>query len=353
MNNRNVVVAMPFGERGLERRRAILNFRRLKYIIEEKCQVVPSPTTGMNVAYDVNVAKAVIKDIPSQALSQINEADILIALLSERNFTVTYELGYRRGRDRTPVILIVDSPDDIPVYESAVAYQEWRQDEVLEEIDRIARNDFPKLVDYQGEIPPSLKEVIDAKDEGLVNSLRVTLQEIENDHAVSALSPAQKLRSILSDGEITRYYPFSVVEIRFAKRGVFEESESPTEVVEFDEKFSRLYGYVDKASALKDGPLTLDRLLERLEKFSDTDDWQEFLQEQVTLTDTVIKDLGFAIATIPIKINSSHTDEFRGRAFLPCITSQVIDGDRDGPHNMYLLIAYIDVTNTHLATRSE
>ena len=62
---------MPFGRTAVEKRKAILNFRRLKYIIEEKCQVVPSPTTGMLVAYDVDVARTMANEIPERALSHI------------------------------------------------------------------------------------------------------------------------------------------------------------------------------------------------------------------------------------------------------------------------------------------
>ena len=144
-------MAMPFGTPGAEHRKAILNFRRLKYIIEDKCQVVPigSHTTGMRVTYDVEVARTVMGQIPENALAQISNADILIALLSERNPTVTYELGYRRAREsETPVILMVDSKDDLPVYESAVAYQDWKQDDVLDQIDLIAGSAFPELADF-------------------------------------------------------------------------------------------------------------------------------------------------------------------------------------------------------------
>src|SRR6478736_4128478 len=113
MSTRNVVVAMPLGRPGAERRKAILNFGRLKYIIEEKLQVIPvgSRTTEMRVAYDVVVARVVMDGaIPRNALSQISNADILIALLSELNPTVAYELGYRRASaSKMAVILMADS----------------------------------------------------------------------------------------------------------------------------------------------------------------------------------------------------------------------------------------------------
>ncbi len=345
MSTRNVVVAMPFGRTAVEKRKAILNFRRLKYIIEEKCQVVPSPTTGSRVAYDVDVARTITNEIPERALSHIYQADILIALLSERNFTVTYELGYRRGRERTPVMLMVDSQDDVPVYEAAEAYLVWKQDDVVEEIDRIAHKDYPSLVDFRGDIPPSLKEVIDAKDDELVNNLQLALQEIENEFVVYEPDPVQKLRGLLSES-IDRFYPFSVVEVSFSKYSEFEDPNVPAKVVAFDEDFSRLYGYPGKIAATRDEPLTLDRLLKRIERYSDGDDWNEFLQEQLKLTETVVKNYEFARAYVPLKINSTHPDDqFKGKSYLPCMVAEVIDGDKAGPHKMYLLVAYIAINN--------
>jgi nucleoside 2-deoxyribosyltransferase len=355
MSTRKVVVAMPFGGGEPERRKAILNFERLKYIIENKCQVVPPVpgTTGTRVDYDVAVARTAMDEIPRKALEQIRSADILIALLSERNQAVMWELGYRRARERT-VILMVDSKDDVrPVYEKAWAYQEWRQDEVLEEIDRIAGKDFPLLSDFRVDIPSSLKEVIDAKDDGLAQHLQLALQEIEQDFGVWYPDPVQKLQGILSEG-IDRFYPFSVVEVSFSKRGEFVDP--PAKVVDFDEDFSHLYGYVSKEAALRDTPLTLDRLLKRIEQFSDSVHWDQFMKEQNELTETVIRDRLFARALVPIKINNSHTHAgFRDKDFLPSMIAQVIEGNLDGPHQMYLLIVYIEIPNgtAHLSTRGE
>jgi nucleoside 2-deoxyribosyltransferase len=347
MSRRKVVVAMPFGRPGAERRKAILNFSRLKYIIENKCQVVPPvpSTTGMRVAYDVEVARTAMDQIPRRALERIRSADILIAVLSERNPTVAYELGYLRAHEETPVILMVDSQDDVPVYEKSVAYQDWKQDYVLRQIDSIAGNDFPPLDDFKVDIPGALKDVIDAKDNGLIQNLQLALQEIEQGFGVRLSDPAQKLRGILSES-IMRFYPFSVVEVSFSKRGEFEDPKAPSKVVDFDEDFSHLYGYVSKEAALIDTPLTLDRLLDRIKRYSDPDDWNKFSEEQNTLTESVIRNYGFARATFPLRINSSHPyEQFRRKSFLPAMAAQVIDadGNLDGPHRMYLLIADIEV----------
>src|SRR5262245_19778626 len=117
MATREVVVATPVGGEGeREHRKAILNFSRLKYIIENKCEVVPvalsgqGTTAGSRVDYVVKVAQTGFDNIPGKSLRMIRDADILIALLSERNQNVAYELGYRRARERT-VILMVDTHD--------------------------------------------------------------------------------------------------------------------------------------------------------------------------------------------------------------------------------------------------
>ncbi len=355
---RKVAVAMPFGTTRTERRKAILNFSRLKYIVENKCQVIPTGSST-RVAYDVAVVRTRVDEIPRRALEQIRYADILLALLSEHNQTVAYELGYRRaaGERNPPVILMVDSEDDVrPVYEKSVAYLDWKQEEVLEEIDHIASKDFPPLGDFQIDIPPSLKQVIDAKDDELIIGLQLDLQEIENDFVVPLPDPVQNLRGILLSDAVTRFNPCLLVEVRFSKRGELEDPEAPVKVVDFDAEFSLLYGYADKRAAALDTPLTLDRLLNRINRFSDTDDWNKFLHEQAMLTETVIKNYGFARATVPLRINSSHPQhQFKGKSFLPSMAARVIDGKFDGPHQMYLLIEYIELPNgtAHLSTRGE
>jgi nucleoside 2-deoxyribosyltransferase len=349
------VVVLPYGGSGPERRKAILNFGRLKYIVENLCQVVPPgpSTAGMRVDYDVVLARTAMDRIPEKALERIRSADVLIALLSEQNQAVMYELGYRRARERT-VILMVDSKDDVrPVYEKAVAYQDWRQDEVLKQIDSIAGSDFPPL-EFEVVIPDALKAAIDAKDGGLVRELELALQEVEQEFGVwFGPDPVQKLRGILSKG-IDRFYPFSVVEVSFSKEGEFEDP--PSNVVDFDEDFSHFYGYLSKEAAARDAPLTLPRLLARIKRYSHPDDWEKFLQEQETLTETVIKDHSFARASVPIRFNSSHPyDQFRCKSFLPCMTAQVVDDNTDGPHQMYLLVTYIEVPNetAQLSTQGE
>lgn len=336
---------MPFGGGDIERRRAILNFSRLRYIIENHCDVVPhGPCESKRRRYEVAVARTLVDDIPKNALAAIDKADILIALLSERNHTVAYELGFRRAREREKsAILVGDSRENFPIYESKVEYLNWTQANVFAEIDRIVDAKYPVLPDFRAEIPETLKQVIDAEDGRLIKELQLSLQEIENKIIEPSSDPVQKLLGTLSD-RVNRFYPCSVVEVKFSARSEFEDPAEPASVIAFDPAFSSLYGYGSKMAAERDTPFTLDRLLKRIERFSDPNDWEEFMQEQIELTATVIKDYGHVRVTVPIKINASHPDgRYKSRWFLPCMIGQVIEGSLSGAHRMYLLIAYIEV----------
>jgi len=107
---------MPFGGRDTtERRRAILNFKRVEYLVRNKCTVTSVDPTGKQnrVLYAVEVAKTAMDDIPERALTQIEAADIVIALVVEPNPNVIYEIAYRRALDGT-VVLVVDNTDISP-----------------------------------------------------------------------------------------------------------------------------------------------------------------------------------------------------------------------------------------------
>jgi hypothetical protein len=355
MSARSVVVVMPFGGKDrTERRRAILNFKRLEYLLRsDKCNVTSISPTGEHdrVVYAVEVAKTAMDDIPEKALQQIEAADILIAVVVERNPNVIYEVAYRRARDRT-VVLVVDSADNLPLYLTSLAYQTWKQAEVLERINQIANDSFRELSDFSVGIPDDLKRAIDIYDGELQKGLNDALQEIEAKFEPHLTEAVQHFRGIVSD-KISSFYPSSIVEIPFSARGVFANPQHPAIVRDFDDGFSRLYGYVDKRQADADRPLVLDKLVGRIKSFSDENHWAEFMQEQIHLTTVVIMGYGFARATVPLRINDTHPrGEYQGKSYLPCIVGEVLDGSLDGPHKMYLLVVYIELPETVSPVRS-
>ncbi len=354
MSARNVVVVMPFGGENLvERRRAILNFKRLEYLVHSRCKVTSADSASKPdyVAYGVQVARTAMDDISDLALRQIQNADILIALVTESNLNVIYEVAYRRAKDRT-VVLVVDSPDYLPLYLKGLGRQNWKQDEVLQRIDKMANDHLPDLPDFAVGIPNDLKTDIDRFDGELEKGLQDALQEIEAEFKPEPIQSVQYLRGIVSN-ETSSFYPCSIVEVAFSKGSEFANPENPAVVCDFDDAFSRLYGYASKTAADRDRPLNLTKLMGRIEKFLDKSRWDEFLQEQVELMNTVVKEYGYTRVKVPLQFNEKHPRvEYRGASFLPCLIAQVTDGSQEEPHKMYLLIVYIEIPNTLSPDRS-
>lgn len=343
MSARKVLVVMPFGgEDTVESRRSILNFKRLEYLIRNKCQVKPaapeSPTDS--VSYAVEVARTVQDNIPPWALDRIQTADIVIALVAGTNASVIYELAYRRTRGGE-LILVVDEEKNLPFYERLTGRCSWTQDQVLARIERIAADSIPDLSDFSAGIPDDLKTEIDRNDTKLAQDLQNALQAIESRFVPPHITAVQHLRGIVSD-DTASFYPSSIVEVSYLRHGEFDP-DSPAIVQEFDDAFSRLFGYVDKAAAKKDRPLTLGKLMTQIEKFSDPENWKIFMEEQQYLTNTVIKEYGFALPEIPLRFNEKHRSEFRGKSYLPCLIAQVIEGNKNESHKMFLLVVYIEL----------
>jgi hypothetical protein len=346
MITRNVVVVMPFGGKGrVERRKAILSFKRLEYLLH-KCRVNPvgtgcMPSAGF-VTYSVKPCGTATDEIPDRALRQICNADILVALIVEPNANVIYEVAFRQAKERK-LILVVDSNEFLPLYLKSWVYHNWRQETVLARIQRIAEDDVPDLPDFNVDIPSDLRDVIEKNDSNLERGIEQALRDIEAEFEPEPGEAVVHLRKIFSEA-CSSFYPVSIVEVAFKGHGDFADPASPAVVREFDEGFVRLYDYAGRRAAEADCPLTTGKLLKRIEKFSDAGDWEEFMKDQFEMTMKVVKDYGFARANVPLKINNQHPRaEHRGTSYLPCIISQVIDGNLEGPHKMYLLVAYIEL----------
>ena len=77
-------------------RQAILDVMRIKYLVENKIDVLPQGRpAGRRISYDVNVFRARTGYIPEDGLTHIDTADVLLALITEQNVNVIYELAIR------------------------------------------------------------------------------------------------------------------------------------------------------------------------------------------------------------------------------------------------------------------
>jgi hypothetical protein len=348
MQARSVAVVMPWGgDERKERRRAILNFKRVERLITSLCKV--KTKSGEEVAYAVKVARTTLNGISTHVLKEIRSADILVALFTEPNLNVSYEVSHRLAQGKAmegKLVLIASSQADLPLYLKDLPYCSWQNKALLDRIRKIAEDTSPELIDFTVGIPDALEESINRDDNELKNSLERTLSDIELRFEPEPTQAVQYLRGIVSP-EIANFYPSSIVKFEFSKRYEFKDPQNPGIICDFDNEFSHLYGYVDKAAAESDHPLTLTKLMGRIDKYLEKKLWGEFVDEQNNLTDVVVKEYGFARATIPLQINEKHPrHEHRKKSYLPCIIAQVRNGDPEETHSMYLFVVYIELPST-------
>jgi hypothetical protein len=268
----------------------------------------------------------------------------VIALVDEPNPNVIYEIARRRERGG-PIVLVGDWPD-IALYEQDFPRQNWKQDAVLQRIDLIAKDHGRKLPDFTVGIPQDLLEAIDTYDSELQKGIETALQEIEPSFLPHPQEAVEHMLGIVSE-KTESFYPVSVVEFKFTDRGLIN-SNDPPKVLDFDERFSSLYGYGGKTVAYADRPLTLPKLLGLLEDYVDPADWAQFCEDQKRLVN-IISNAGYAKAKVPLRIKRKVENEayqHAGKQYLPCVVAQVIDGKLDGPHSMYLLVEYIELPDS-------
>ena len=127
---RQVVVVTGFGgAEHVSERRAILHVTRLKYLVEHMTEVLPqgrSPDTILK--YKVDVLKAPIGYIPDDALTAIDSADVLIALITEQNINVIYEIAIRNLlHDETIILLGPNAGTVLPIYLQSMAHIEYER----------------------------------------------------------------------------------------------------------------------------------------------------------------------------------------------------------------------------------
>lgn len=358
MSIRKVAVMMPFGGTDdLFKRRCTLEFTRIRYIIENKVKVpVNDEPGGRFRQYEVKVFEAMVGEIPETAIKMINNADILIGLITEKNVNVIYELAARSLMKDVPILIVKGDPKELlPIYlqnQAYILYDDQRSKGVVDIIDEIARSSFIDL-DFYKEPEEALRREIDKYDH-LIGALERALIQME-----APRSPlfqellADVARNINPEGMYdiwNSYYPSSLVRITWRKRTKGQrgydpaDAEGPPVVCAYNNEFLRLYNI----AADQDGQFTAEILFSQLKDggFINDEDMQKFMTDQQRLTDQIVMKNGFAEAEVPLRINQYHPlTEHRGKAYLPCLTMKRIIGDSQKPHNMYLLIDYINVTS--------
>ena len=360
---KKVAVMMSFGsddpgEQTREhcRRRATLDFMRIRYLVEEKVSVKArggqDDVVHVVKAYNLNVG-----DVAPKVITAIAEADVVIGLLTERNVNVVFELAVRNLLKDEMLLLVKGDPDDlVPIYLQGwarIRYDQVDSRDVIEQIEALAAAAQPRI-DLYSPIPDGLVDAIDKSEDRLAVELERALQDIELANFQRRPDHILDLAKYLDPGRMlaawTTYYPYSVVRIRWKRRSSRsgyspEDMDGPAVVYSANDEFMGLYNRAGKLPA-PDGPgaLTAADLLLGLARDEIVENLEEFTRDNDRVAEKIVFGDGFAWSRVPLRLNQNHPiAQYRKTAHLPSMAGKRIIGDPERPHAAYYLVIYTPV----------
>ncbi len=375
-----VAVMMPFGgtiqnEKDehekqrvrIRQRRCMLEFLRLKHIIENRIKLkLPEKKGGAQVQYKVELFQAQVGRIEAGALKLIKEADVVIGMITENNVNVVYELAIRMALRDVPIVIFKkDSSVSLPVYLAPYAhinYHAGDNEDVAKQIQKIAESPAPSVITAAGDAPTDLIEVIDGSDGTLKTALEEALTKklLEDPPELADFIKDLIDRTVhdpknVLEGWDNNYYPFSIVMVRWkgktGKVGYCEDDLiGDPRVCVWNEGFLALFNLAEEAAtkySRSDEGLTMRFLTERLEELNyvDDKDLADFTNDQDFLARDIVFNEGYGKATVPIRFNSNHKDaRFTNSNYLPCLIGRRPFGDAQGEHVTFLIVSYVDIT---------
>ncbi len=362
---KKVAVMMSFGgdehgdhseeARETARRRATLEFMRIRYLIEKKV-AVKTRGTGEDVAHVVKAYNLNVGDVAPKVITAIAEADIVIGLLTEKNVNVVFELAVRNLLKDEMLLVVKGDPDElVPIYLQGwarIPYDQVDAKEVTDEIETLARAAHPRI-DLYSPIPPTLIEAIERQEDRLGVELERALQDIELANFQRRPDHILDLAKYLDPGRMlaawTTYYPYSVVRIRWRKRSGrsyrVEDMDGAAVVYSANDEFMSLYNRAGRLPCA-DGPeaLTAADLLMGLAHDDIVDNLDEFVSDNDRVAERIIFGDGFAWSRVPLRLNQNHPiAQYRKTAYLPNMAGKRIIGAPERPHAAYYLIIYTPV----------
>ena len=293
-----VIITSFMGDDPERMRRNILDCMRLKYIIENHTTITWR-LMNLPIQFHVSVAYTEQGDVNTNAFKKIINSDVLIAVVSDANVNVIYELAVRSLIKPEHLILIKNADEQIlPKYLQSMGYISFDskiEPSVQHEIDKIARNEFSDLAwsDLDGSQYPSafddLKSEIDrGKDETLQKELQNNLHKLYQKPSEWPNFMADLALQIDPAGLLdawSTYYPTSLVRVQWSGRlgrsYKVEEMAGAPVVIAGNPRFCQLYGIKDVGDP-NDGAtaLTASESLAKLKQFMAEDDYSAFEQDQ-------------------------------------------------------------------------
>lgn len=351
---KQVSVMMPFGgDDGARKRRFVLEFMRIRYLIENRTTVV-NKKINRKISYQCTAFRARVGDIPRDGLHVVAESDILIGLVSEKNVNVIYELAVRNLLKDEMLVILKGQPDLLPIYLRNMPFLQYdggRNSAVAEVMDEISERQA--VLDFEDEIHPELRKKIDKYDEQYLKNLDVSLDTIENKcpkRQSYILDLVQDLDPGLLLGTWDTYTPYNIVQLKWKKKSgeygyLPEDMDGEPIVYSGNNQFRSLFNMVSEIPDPNGPtPLTQRKLLGRITRFLVDGNLEAFSRDQQRLGETIAFGDGFDQAEVPLETTADHPrDGYKNKVFLPCMVGKRTVGDNtEAPHMTYLLIAFIE-----------
>ena len=362
----SVTVITPFG--GISddaTRRHVFNYHRVKYLVENAIKVVREDAAGDlgQIRYKVGICLARSGNISLRALTKLARSNVVVALLSEHNVNVIYELGIRNLHRPETIILVnrqlaEQGREPIPVYLKESAYNLFGDacDTICQAVDAHQPN-----LDWQTTaLAPEVTQAIDTADRDLRDTLEQAFQELVDNPPRWLESMNEMARNRHPEGFLqgwSTYLPTSIVRINWKRRSDDlsyrpEDMDGAPVVADANYLFRRIF-HIENLNLGPDytSDITFERLMNRIQPFIAPQDYADFLAEQGQLMNWIVLGNGHATAYVPLRFKDDTQDEdavlhpnqdIRGKVYLPCLTAKSTVGDPEHPHSTYLLISFVE-----------
>jgi hypothetical protein len=359
----SITVLTSFGSNDPEREHAFqLDYHRIKHVIENKITVM-SPGRSDPIGYNVEICNIRAGGISERALEKITKANIVVAILGERNINVIFEIAIRLFYNPVAILFYRDSEDaeslrgqffqHKPIYLDNFAIHALPPAD--DNLRKVATEVASQFNWFTPGIPEKLATAIDVTDQYFITLLGQCLQEIENEainvpRDMSELTERRRPEGFIKGWDVM--LPTSVIQIKWKKRAErfkylptdMVDTEQPI-VRDANDEFKNIFCINQNTQFPSQGPnkVTYQMLMDSIEPFVSDENLDAFNEDQARLSQNLIFGSTMTSAEVPLRMEENHPNvNIRGKVYMPCLVAKHTVGDTDKAHTTYFIISFVE-----------
>ena len=359
----SITVLTSFGSNDPDREHLFqLDYHRIKHIIENKITVM-SPGRSDPIDYNVEICNIRAGGISERALEKITKANIVVAILGERNINVIFEIAIRLFYNPVAILFYRDSEDaeslrgqffqHKPIYLDNFAIHALPPSD--DNLRKVATEVASQFNWFTPGIPEKLATAIDVTDQYFITLLGQCLQEIENEainvpRDMSELTERRRPEGFIKGWDVM--LPTSVIQIKWKKRAErfryhvtdMVDAEQPI-VRDANDEFKNIFCINQNTQFPSQGPnkVTYQMLMDSIEPFVSDENLNAFNEDQARLSENLIFGSTMTSAEVPLRMEENHPNvNIRGKVYMPCLVAKHTVGDTDKAHTTYFIISFVE-----------